>query len=218
MHLFFTSACFYSIQRWCCAEYWSCMVVQCIPEPIVIFHSYVFLLHSYPYAFSAIILVQACAMVHLIQSDGKVDYRFKIDDSWSAWPLMWLKQWTLYVFHCIACALYCTVLYCKQFNGLCILHSWYMMLAVYMAIYTASLTQCVMCMHRACTLIPSWGPNAQSWNQGMQAMPQSQHSQAWSSTRSVLKCGTLPWPLTFDLPRWGHKRPGTQPTHPIIPP
>ena len=53
----------------------------------------------------------------------------------------------------------------------------------------------------------SMQPNGQSWNQGMQAMPQSQHSQAWSSTRGIPKRGTLPWPLTFDLPRWGHKWP-----------
>ena len=56
------------------------------------------------------------------------------------------------------------------------IHGIYMMLAVYMAIYTAHLTYNVLLvMYRASTLIPNWGPNGQSWNQGMQAMPQSQH-------------------------------------------
>ena len=44
-------------------------------------------------------------------------------------------------------------------NGLCILHLWYMTLAVYMA------------MHLYITLIPSWGPNEPVLELGIWAMP-----------------------------------------------
>ena len=76
-----------------------------------------------------------------------------------------------------------------------------MMLAVCMAIHlyiTATLTHNeIMCMHKACTLIPSWGPYRPVLELGHagHAPSRSIHSQACSSTRVIT--ASL---LTFDIP------------------